>query len=122
MNVGRLGKISLGGKYAYVGSNQRGGRIERHLRKGKTRKWHIDYLTEAGRVEEILTMPLGKESEVELARELSPPAVKNFGSSDSKDMGHLFKVSPGLMDKIQRFADKRGVTVSSWHREPGRFP
>jgi len=47
VNVGALGGISFEkGLYAYVGSAQNSleKRIARHVRKGKRKFWHIDYL------------------------------------------------------------------------------
>ena len=81
--VGSLGELEFEGRYAYVGSNQSGGRIERHLRKNKTKRWHIDYLMETGRARGVITIPLGKMHEEALAKKLSERfrVVRNFGSS-----------------------------------------
>lgn len=46
--VGKLGNCDFSiGYYFYVGSAQRNlySRIERHSRKDKTLRWHIDYLS-----------------------------------------------------------------------------
>lgn len=116
LRVGALGKLELEGDYAYVGSNQAGGRIERHLRGGKRPKWHIDYLTEEGVPLEVFTMGLGQEAEEELARRLAGrfPVVQGFGNSDCDDPGHLFRVRGGLQKELAGFAGKRGVDLERW--------
>jgi Uri superfamily endonuclease len=48
VTVGRLGTYDFpAGRYVYVGSARRGlrARAERHLRREKPLRWHIDYLT-----------------------------------------------------------------------------
>jgi len=116
LRVGALGELEFRGEYAYVGSNQSGGRIERHLRKGKEPRWHIDYLTERGKVLEVFTMELEQEAEEELARRLARrfPVVRGFGNSDCKDPGHLFPFSKKLPDELTIFAEEKGTTIRVW--------
>ncbi len=116
IGVGSLGRMRFSGKYAYVGSNQRGGRIERHLRKGKVRKWHIDYLTERGKIELVLTMPLKKSAEEELAKFLARrfEVIRGFGNSDCRDPGHLFRFEKRLVNEVKKFADQKGVELTLW--------
>ena len=106
--VGRLGELEFSGRYGYVGSNQSGGRIKRHLKKGKVKRWHIDYLTEIGKVVSVVTMELGKGYEEDLARRLSKKFefIKNFGNSDCKDDSHLFLVSDGFFEEINKFVQE----------------
>ncbi len=122
LKVGRLGKLNFEGWYAYVGSNQGGGRIERHLRKGKKKKWHIDHLTEAGEVVMVLTFPEGKFFEEELATHLASKFefVRGFGSSDSSAPSHLFRFSEGVIKEIKKFAAKKEVEFSPWRGLQGR--
>ena len=49
VQVGRLGSFRFAaGRYVYTGSARRNleARIARHARRGKRRRWHIDYLLE----------------------------------------------------------------------------
>jgi sugar fermentation stimulation protein A len=116
IEVGSLGKLGFEGWYAYVGSNQGGGRIRRHLRKGKKMKWHIDYLTEVGEVKIVMTLAGGKFFEEELANRLAKKfeVVKGFGNSDSSAPGHLFKFSEDVVEEIERFAKEKDVEFRPW--------
>jgi len=120
LEVGRLGKLVFEGLYAYVGSDQRGGRLARHARKGKPRKWHIDWLTGLGGLKGawvLEDMPQTMESEI--ARHLARafPAITGFGNSDCRgDPGHLFRIDNEreLRDKVAEFAGSRGVSPTWW--------
>jgi len=95
INIGALGEIEFyEGYYVYVGSAQRNlkRRIERHMRKEKKLKWHIDYLLTQATLEDFEVYPLGKEYEDNIAYALLKryPGVKGFGSSDSRVGSHLF--------------------------------
>ena len=62
----RLGDAPLGpGLYVYAGSARGPGgiraRVARHARRGKPRHWHVDRLTEAGRVTAAVAIPEGRE-------------------------------------------------------------
>ena len=133
IRVGSLGELTLAGTYAYIGSNQRGGRIERHLRKGKKKRWHVDHLTEVGVVEEIVVLPgVGKEVEEILARRLERfPFIPEFGNSDCRDRSHLFRFSPELKREVIRFCGELRVrplfcrpegTASTWGCKPSPAP
>ncbi len=98
--VGALGRIAFpAGSYVYVGSAQSGleKRIARHLRRRKTRHWHIDYLLSARRVKvlDVLSAEAERSEECEVARLLAAMAqpVRGFGSSDCRCTGHLFGVA-----------------------------
>ncbi len=124
LEIGALGKICFEGEYAYVGSDQRGGRLERHCRKEKPKKWHIDYLTNEGEVLGAWVMPLPKSAESELAEFLADrfPVTKGFGNSDCRDAGHLFKVDERLEDSVAEFASHKGVAYMWWVQNSKNCP
>lgn len=84
------------GYYLYVGRARRGlrARIKRHLKTDKKTFWHIDYLSKAAQIIEVLVKP-GNFNECRLAdrlrRTLKNPslAVPGFGASDCHCPGHL---------------------------------
>ena len=56
LKIGKLGDTFFKkGFYAYIGSAMKGWRkrIERHIRKEKKKRWHIDYLTTKFRVIDV---------------------------------------------------------------------
>jgi Uri superfamily endonuclease len=98
--VGSLGeKIFQKGVYAYVGSAQKNleQRIKRHLKKDKTKFWHIDYLLQNKNVKiiGILHKQAHKIEECNVAIQISKQgiAVKNFGCSDCHCKSHLFQIT-----------------------------
>lgn len=100
IRVGRLGGVPFKrGYYAYVGSGKTGleKRIERHLRKEKRIRWHMDYLLRSARVVDVVAVETEKNLECKLAQELSNEleGIKGFGSSDCSCPSHLF-YSPSL--------------------------
>ncbi|MEM1513355.1 MAG: GIY-YIG nuclease family protein [Candidatus Thermoplasmatota archaeon] len=81
------------GYYAYIGSamNSIEKRIERHLRKEKRKRWHIDYLLEEGKIKKIFYKESKFKEECKIAKKfLSFQAIPKFGSSDCKCKSHLF--------------------------------
>ncbi len=85
--VGKLGEIEFkDGFYYYVGSAERLSRLKRHFGK-KTKKWHIDYISE---VFEVLGAMLVNLEECELAKRFDLPSIKGFGCSDCECYSHLF--------------------------------
>lgn len=82
------------GFYAYVGSAMGGlrGRINRHLRRKKCVRWHIDYLLEKGRVQEVIYAPTDERLECRFAERLECVfrSTPGFGSSDCRCPSHLF--------------------------------
>lgn len=85
------------GRYLYCGSAKGPGglraRLARHLRKGKSVRWHIDRLTEAGRALGAWTFPGGDECALaaSLAAAGFPAPLPGFGSSDCRTcVSHLF--------------------------------
>jgi len=95
INTGRLGDLNFpSGFYIYVGSALGGfkSRIKRHLSKGKTLKWHIDYFLNEARILQIVLCITEKPLECVLAQALSEDLlpVPRFGSSDCKCKSHLY--------------------------------
>jgi histidyl-tRNA synthetase len=83
------------GRYLYCGSaNGPGGlraRLGRHMRRGKSLRWHIDRLTEAGEVPGAWVVPDGDECALAAALAHLPIPVPGFGSSDCpRCRSHLF--------------------------------
>ncbi len=95
------GRTVPAGWYAYAGS-ARGpgglrGRVSRHMKKRKKRRWHIDWLTCAR--EEIFALGFAQETECHLAGALRQAGhvspLPGFGSSDCKDCeSHLVFLAP----------------------------
>ena len=92
IEIGALGKFLFKkGWYVYTGSamNNLQKRVDRHNRKEKTLRWHIDYFLNDSctEIEETLYYPSDEKNECELnAMLLVEPGVsvpvKGFGSSD----------------------------------------
>jgi sugar fermentation stimulation protein A len=98
IQIGRLGKYCFcQGVYLYLGSAQRNlsARIERHNRKKKKLRWHIDYLSARTEMLGAITISGPRELECRLAKELRSmfePSMPDFGASDCRCGGHLFFV------------------------------
>lgn len=99
--IRRLRRPSLAaGAYVYCGSAYGPGglaaRVGRHLRRDKTIRWHVDHLTNAGEVLDVLCLPNGRECD--LVRRFGARAnvavpVAGFGSSDCRQcVSHLLSV------------------------------
>jgi len=98
ISIGKIGTQRFPrGYYAYTGSAlgkgalSLEGRIRRHLRKGKTKKWHIDFFTADKDVKLISAMiaATNERAECEINQYLSEKMhaaipVSRFGSSDCK--------------------------------------
>lgn len=99
------------GLYAYVGSamNSLTGRLKRHLSRGKKIHWHIDQLTEIGEVV-FLAAFVGQKLEEDLSVFLSKrfEVVEDFGSSDLKTRGNLFKISDlsSFIESLRHFCEE----------------
>jgi sugar fermentation stimulation protein A len=96
IQVGRLGRFRFEpGTYCYVGSAQRAltARLERHARRLKPKRWHIDYLAVHARFAQALVLPeAGKARECEIARALArqyATPVPGFGAPDCPCYSHL---------------------------------
>jgi Uri superfamily endonuclease len=98
--IGKLGTFDLhAGCYIYVGSAMGsgglGGRLKHHLQPALRPHWHIDYLRQAARLEEVwaLESPIRREHDwaalfLTMAGAAIP--VLGFGASDCQCAGHLF--------------------------------
>ena len=124
LKIGALGTLEFDGTYAYVGSDQRGGRLARHIRKGKVLKWHIDNLTEVSEIQGAWILPLSQENESEFAKHLAKyfPVIQGFCSSDCKDAGHLFRVDEELEQVVAEFAEHKGVAYKRWEQNSKNSP
>lgn len=87
------------GRYLYCGSARGPGgiraRVSRHMRRGKTLRWHVDRLTEAGQV--LGAWVFADGDECALVRQLSylPAPLPGFGSSDcTACVSHLLAWPP----------------------------
>lgn len=98
VRIGALGAFDFpSGVYVYVGSAQAGveQRIGRHLRKGKRKRWHVDYLLEHADVVSTIGIATGmKEDECDIAQTLlrsegASVVAPGFGSSDCRCSSHL---------------------------------
>jgi sugar fermentation stimulation protein A len=98
IRIGRLGRFSFQqGVYLYVGSAQRNlsARLERHNRKNKILRWHVDFLSVRAKMLGAITIPGPRELECKLVKKLSSrfePGIPGFGASDCRCNGHLFYV------------------------------
>ncbi len=98
IQVGKLGMFTFpSGFYIYTGSGLRNlkQRIARHLRKEKSLKWHIDYLSVRCEPVWYYMIEDGINHECKLSHYISrlnnfSSPVKGFGSSDCKCNSHLF--------------------------------
>ncbi len=95
VQTGKLGKIKFKcGFYAYVGSALNGleNRVNRHIRKEKRLRWHIDYLLEKAEIAEVIYAETDSRIECKIAENLNKnfESVKKFGCSDCKCKSHLF--------------------------------
>lgn len=94
------GRMLGPGAYAYCGSAYGPGglraRVSRHLRSGKTVRWHIDRLTQAGSIEAVAVRVGGRECDLVdalRARGATVP-IPRFGSTDCRRCpAHLLSLS-----------------------------
>lgn len=79
------------GRYLYAGSAWGPGgiraRVRRHLRSTKSIHWHVDRLTTAGQVADVIAVPGGRECAIVAAVAALPGVttpIPGFGSSDCR--------------------------------------
>jgi len=123
LTIGRLGvRLFEAGWYTYAGSGLNGleGRIRRHLRPEKRVHWHIDYLLEAARLEEIWYVYSDKRYECSWygAASAMPgagPAIEGFGSSDCGCRSHLVRLEekPALPE-FNTILARRGLPMAAF--------
>ena len=101
LSIPRLGLPLLSaGLYIYCGSAYGTGgiatRVNRHLRRDKSAHWHIDHLTNSGRIVDVISWPNGSECDIvnHLSKvHHSTPPIPGFGSSDCKQcISHLLSI------------------------------
>ena len=122
LQVGRLGSIQFpAGYYAYVGSAMINleKRIQRHLRRGKRRHWHIDYLLEVAEPVAVFSVLSEERCECRLSRLIArlpgAVAIEGFGSSDCTCRSHLFHFATSPEKEIHlslsRFSMESNLTL-----------
>jgi Uri superfamily endonuclease len=96
--IGALGERRLArGYHLYVGSAMGAGglraRIERHLRREKPKRWHVDYLADVAEPRDVWLWLSEERLEREIAIRLGErlrASTPDFGSSDDDRPTHLF--------------------------------
>lgn len=113
IEVGALGAIQFpAGTYCYTGSAMAGldQRLSRHLRRDKTLRWHVDYLTSAAddvRALESYPDPVPECSLARMAEECGMvPFAEGLGCSDCGCSTHLFSCDP---ESVARLAEAGGL-------------
>ncbi len=116
IKVGALGEIFLEkGLYLYVGSGQRSleSRVKRHKIPNKQKlHWHIDYVSNIFPAAECYVLSdAGKDMEEKLAGVLNMlyPSVEGFGSNDTQNKSHFFKVDENIKNVLKNFAKLWGL-------------
>lgn len=117
LKVGGLGNVGFkAGHYAYVGSalGSLKKRVERHLREGKRKHWHVDYLLAETDISEVVYGKSKKRKECEVARNLAEnlKSFQGFGSSDCDCESHLFysRSFDELKEHVFRSFEQAGLT------------
>ena len=95
------------GLYLYAGSAWGPGgiraRVGRHLRHPKSRVWHIDRLTEAAAVEDVIAFPGARECAIVAALPGAGVPVPRFGASDCRRCkAHLLAVDRRLVAALDK--------------------
>jgi histidyl-tRNA synthetase len=76
------------GRYLYCGSARGPGglraRLSRHMRSPKSIHWHVDRLTEAGRIDGAFVFPDGDECALVARLSHLQAPIAGFGSTDCK--------------------------------------
>lgn len=97
IRVGALGELDFpAGSYVYTGRARRGlaARLERHGRRDKPCRWHVDYLRRVAELRQVwrFNVDPAEECGVAAAWAAHPAArgrIRDFGSSDCRCGGHL---------------------------------
>jgi Uri superfamily endonuclease len=121
VQIGRWRKIEIKfGYYIYVGSAFGPGgvyaRVSRHCRPSKSKRWHIDFLSEVAIPEGAWYCHRPKRLEHEWAHALCGmnelSAIEGFGCSDCKCCSHLFF---GVKQpELAQFEKSIGYKVEQW--------
>ena len=120
LDIRTLGRPELpAGLYLYAGSAWGPGgiraRVARHLRTDKARVWHIDRLTEAATIEEVIAFPGGRECAIVAAATGASVPIARFGASDCRRCeAHLLAVEPDIVDALTSIAlDKDDILTKT---------
>ncbi len=114
VKIGRIAHVRIGkGFLLYTGSALgRGGvslerRIERHYRKGKKVKWHVDFLTVRPEISIKKTVCLKSLKRFEcrinkliISELMGKPVILHAGATDCKCDGHLLSVEVADVQRI----------------------
>lgn len=124
ITVGSLGVIHFSGRYfAYVGSALGGfkSRLNRHLRKDKQPKWHIDYLLQKAALNSIIICETEERVECAIANALSRRfrSVPRFGSSDCRCPSHLFFASEEMESQLTHALSSLGLKPRLFNSREG---
>ena len=114
IHVGSLGAVEFKkGYYIYVGSGQKNleKRIQRHKRRIKKVKWHIDYLTTRSDVKVLKAAAynLPKKYEciiADILRSMRFKPIRGFGSTDCGCISHLYKIDLDFDRIVDEVSDK----------------
>ena len=128
VKFGKLGRVNVMiGYYLYTGS-ARGlgavsleGRLMRHNRSFKKKRWHVDYLTAQGgcKVKGTVYLVSNKHFECKLNRAVrkdlnTQPILRHLGASDCKCEAHLVRITENLskvklLNRLKRTYSRFGV-------------
>ncbi|MBO8172997.1 MAG: GIY-YIG nuclease family protein [Bacillaceae bacterium] len=109
LQIGKLGSFHFPpGFYAYIGSARKHikARIERHLKREKKKRWHMDYLRPHADIVRVETFSGDVWTECSLCEHVknenraSMPA-RGFGSSDCRCVSHLLYLSDRPPEDIE---------------------
>jgi len=128
IRVGSLGLVHFSsGHYAYVGSALGGfkSRLNRHLRKDKKPKWHVDYLLrqdeipkrhidnklQKAAIESIIICETEERVECAIAQAIRRKfdSIPRFGSSDCKCPSHLFFATEQMESGLIKVLNSLGL-------------
>lgn len=114
ITVGSLKSIHFPpGYYAYVGSALGGveARVSRHLKTDKKLHWHIDYLLQKARVDDVIICETRDRIECTIAQALDShfDCIPGFGSSDCKCHSHLFLATEAMKPEIVAILNSLGM-------------
>ncbi|MDO5844060.1 MAG: GIY-YIG nuclease family protein [Methanocorpusculum sp.] len=120
IKIGAIGEIEFDkGWYVYVGSALGSGglsRVERHIRFYRERyrkpKWHIDYLMEKIRLEEVVCAETEERLECILAKNVGGAGISKFGCSDCFCETHLFYRKDSPLEEILTAFEKTGLKAN----------
>jgi len=117
LHVGSLGTLTFQpGLYLYVGSARGPGglraRVNRHVRRDKSRRWHIDYLTTSdsfnltGVFTGISRERMESELVAELIRQGTSECAPGFGSTDDPEATSHLLAAPASLEECRRIAQR----------------